>query len=461
MNAASKGHLPIVHYLLARHTPNPFIRNAYQETAYDVAVATFELGIADILANYESRLWNDHQAHFTSHQSTSTHASTSRMPKPYNPLGMHITVPIVFYENQRLDLRWFSRTKRTLTNPISNSSNASHPSRPPSSIKFTSAALSRRDGHASSELPPSYDGINPTGRWIPLRRNDLALPTILNTRQIQLPPMHLSRNGRPPLQRSTSSNRSQRSFTSPRTPETVEPSTPTMLPPEAEPAWFWLSSKTFIDLSPANIDPEQGWQYATSFDVQEDEWKAEMPEQVARLLAGAVDAQESREAKNVKWVRRRRWARIMRRRIDIPHWGFDDDPEDILYQDHNALGDEETRHVDGEEDDVELAPMRDYLERAQYYAGSHIKHSPHSQQQGSQNLDESDASPSLSAKDDDDTMSLRSYNTVIAGPQAEEEMDRGSGRKITARLERALQELHEGIEGLFSPSDDACRGVHF
>ncbi|KAG8829514.1 hypothetical protein FRC17_006486, partial [Serendipita sp. 399] len=45
MNAASKGHLPVVLYLLTKQNANPFIRNNWGETAYDIAAAVFEAWI--------------------------------------------------------------------------------------------------------------------------------------------------------------------------------------------------------------------------------------------------------------------------------------------------------------------------------------------------------------------------------------------------------------------------------
>ena len=149
-----------------------------------------------------------------------------------------------------------------------------------------------------------------------------------------------------------------------------------------------------------------------------------MPLEVARILAGEVPAATRG---GVKWVRRRRWARIMRRRIDIPHWGFDDDPE----SETSATAANGSEEVDTEEVDFELPPVRDYLERAQYFAGTHTRRSGPGRQNGA---------------NDAETISLRSVRTVIADGQSDD-VDRSSGRRIIARLERALQELHEGLEG--------------
>ena len=48
MNASSKGHLPVVLYLLTKQNADPFIRNKWGETAYDVAAAVFEVWICEV-----------------------------------------------------------------------------------------------------------------------------------------------------------------------------------------------------------------------------------------------------------------------------------------------------------------------------------------------------------------------------------------------------------------------------
>jgi len=48
VNAASKGHLPIVLYLLAKQGADPFVRNNWGETAYDAAAAVFEVWICEV-----------------------------------------------------------------------------------------------------------------------------------------------------------------------------------------------------------------------------------------------------------------------------------------------------------------------------------------------------------------------------------------------------------------------------
>jgi hypothetical protein len=48
VNAASKGHLPIVLYLLTKQNADPLIRNKWGETAYDAAAAVFEVWICEV-----------------------------------------------------------------------------------------------------------------------------------------------------------------------------------------------------------------------------------------------------------------------------------------------------------------------------------------------------------------------------------------------------------------------------
>jgi Ankyrin repeats (many copies) len=51
VNAASKGHLPVVLYLLTKQSANPLTRNNWGETAYDVAAAVFEVWICEVASS--------------------------------------------------------------------------------------------------------------------------------------------------------------------------------------------------------------------------------------------------------------------------------------------------------------------------------------------------------------------------------------------------------------------------
>ena len=48
VNAASKGHLPVVLYLLSKQAADPLVRNNWGETAYDIAAAVFEVWICEV-----------------------------------------------------------------------------------------------------------------------------------------------------------------------------------------------------------------------------------------------------------------------------------------------------------------------------------------------------------------------------------------------------------------------------
>lgn len=48
VNAASKGHLPVVRYLLSKQSADPLVRNDWGENAYDVAAAVFEIWICEV-----------------------------------------------------------------------------------------------------------------------------------------------------------------------------------------------------------------------------------------------------------------------------------------------------------------------------------------------------------------------------------------------------------------------------
>lgn len=48
VNAASKGHLPVVLYLLTKQAANPLVRNKWGETAFDAAAAVFEVWICEV-----------------------------------------------------------------------------------------------------------------------------------------------------------------------------------------------------------------------------------------------------------------------------------------------------------------------------------------------------------------------------------------------------------------------------
>ena len=200
-----------------------------------------------------------------------------------------------------------------------------------------------------------------------------------------------------------------------------------------------------------------------------------MPEALIRLLAGQQtpsSASDSRskgksKSKGVKWVRRRRWARILRRRPDIQDWGF----ADVA----GLRGPEYAE--DGPLSELALPPAaigENYLERAKYFAGSHLGKQParsaaidkppvqSAQQTEFSEKDSalgmplagSSAASSMSFRSSSsvgDDASIRSMRTVIGGlapisSAVGQTLDRAAARRVVARLERAIAELQEGMQ---------------
>ena len=109
-----------------------------------------------------------------------------------------------------------------------------------------------------------------------------------------------------------------------------------------------------MDLTHPRVDVSEGWQYARSFDDPDERWTAEPPPPLERVLSGGASvltpaltgaggpstpmaststgrgrsgnggavAQLSDHLPVTSWVRRRRWVRVMRRRLDIPPLTF-------------------------------------------------------------------------------------------------------------------------------------------
>ncbi|THH33659.1 hypothetical protein EUX98_g540 [Antrodiella citrinella] len=356
MNAASKGHLPVVLYLLSKQSADPLVRNNWGETAYDAAAAVFE-----VLQKAESEQWRDTTV-------------------PYNSLAVHTTVPLVLYEYQRLDMRL-----KTL---------AMSGGKP----KFSASGLGKRGHRAPFELKiPQADDAG--RKLVPAWRSDVQLP--LCEQPLVLP--HPATRDQP-------------------TREGVERS------------HFWLSDWT-LDVTHPGVDAELGWQYGHSFDDADEHWTAEPPAQLERLLsgAGAVSAglgspsrrssgasssrasQSSRPNSGVQhWVRRRRWVRVLRRRLDIPPMPFlqpdgrmyhlDADGILIPYNDEDEDGCEDGAQEMGSMPSTSLS-VQDYVARARYLAGS-----PRDETEGS-----------------------NGDNSVI------------DVRRAIAKLERATTELRQGI----------------
>jgi len=150
-----------------------------------------------------------------------------------------------------------------------------------------------------------------------------------------------------------------------------------------------------LDVTQPNADAEDGWQYATSFESPDEEWIADQSPQLQRLMTGTgavavgLSGQSSSRPSGSRstavpaqaWVRRRRWVRLMRRRLDIPPLPFLE-PDGKMYHfttdGHLVPFMEPSVQEDGEEDGQELSAMpstglssaQDYVARARYHAGN-------------------------------------------------------------------------------------------
>ncbi|KAG6378849.1 hypothetical protein JVT61DRAFT_13129 [Boletus reticuloceps] len=162
----------------------------------------------------------------------------------------------------------------------------------------------------------------------------------------------------------------------------------------AERSHFWLSDWVVDDTHP-RVSPDGGWQYAQSFSAPDEVWLPEPPSQLARLLSGTglVAVGLASPSRNYEygssssssvlsntntWVRRRRWVRVMRRKVFplLPFMEPDGSMYDLAHDGslipHVNDGDRE----EGEEGQ-ELGPMRpnplssaqDYVARARYLVG--------------------------------------------------------------------------------------------
>ncbi|KAG6817214.1 hypothetical protein H0H87_011572 [Tephrocybe sp. NHM501043] len=327
VNASSKGHLPVVLYLLWKQGANPLVRNKWGEAAYDAAAAVFEVWICEMLQQAESERWRE----------TSV---------PYNPLAVHTTVPLVVYENQRLDTRLKTIAVSGGRPKFSASGLGKHGRRPPFELKLPS--------------PDLETGVREVAAW----RSDVQLP-------LRVTPWALPK---PESQDKTHDG--------------------------AERSHFWLSEWT-LDVTHPGVDAEEGWQYAHFFTDSDDQWTADKPQQLERLLSGsslvATGFGDSSGRRNSAgrsrppqtWVRRRRWVRIMRRRLDIPPLPFLE-PDGSMYH-LDGEGSlipfvEDTQDNDGDGEGQELGAMpstllssaQDYVSRARYLVGNQSQHTDNS-----------------------------------------------------------------------------------
>lgn len=194
-----------------------------------------------------------------------------------------------------------------------------------------------------------------------------------------------------------------------------------------------------LDTTPPGVDGESGWQYAQSFDAPEEAWIAKPPLQLESLLSGSslvtlgltsparnhnrgssssTAGPSTRMAYAQAWVRRRRWVRVMRRRLDISPLPFMESDGAMYHLAADGflvpcISDEESNP--GDPDGQELGAMppnplllaQDYVARARYLVGNQPHDSNH----------------------DEEALSV---------PEA---------RRVIAKLERATTELRQGILG--------------
>ena len=179
------------------------------------------------------------------------------------------------------------------------------------------------------------------------------------------------------------------------------------------------------------VDADTGWQYAQGFDDPDDQWTPEPPPRLERLLtagstavaalsaSGSSSSSRSRSgpAPAHSWVRRRRWVRVMRRRLDIPplpflgpdggyyHWLHDGTMvpfEGTI----NGIGEPEGQELSAVPSNP-LALAQDYVARARYLAGPQVG----------------------------DPETVYQLNSAV------------EARRAIAKLERATTELRQGILG--------------
>lgn len=321
MNASSHGHLPVVRYLTGKQHADPFIRNGAGETAYDVAAATFEIYICETLEKYESDRWAALKFAQPS-PVTTTHENGVRRMVPgqgaYNPLALHTTVPIVLHENQRLDTRLSTLAIRG-GKPRWSGTQAGRPD--------------KADRRAPGTMPPGPLSLSRT-RNIPMRRDDVKLPTRQEPYKAKL----ANRSMQIAAARRARGETGTEDLASTPTPDSVMGSIAAegSERDDLERSHFWLSDWQ-TDTTHPQVDAGQGWQYAPTFDTPEERWLANPPPPLTRLLdgrglgqsvqravTGVVMATTSgspgvveAEAVSTGWVRKRRWVRVMRRRLDI------------------------------------------------------------------------------------------------------------------------------------------------
>jgi hypothetical protein len=175
-----------------------------------------------------------------------------------------------------------------------------------------------------------------------------------------------------------------------------------------------------LDVTHPNVNVHDGWQYASKFSDPDELWTADPPSPVQRLLSETLVTRNLPGStgpgswNNQSCVRRRRWVRVMRRRLDIPSLPFMES-DGLMY------------NLDAEGN---LVPYRD---------GE------------TSTTQEMEPMPALTSKNDDYVGKAR----YLVGLQIRPDGNGGSAsgieiRRTIAKLERAIMELKQGILSTFT-----------
>lgn len=136
-----------------------------------------------------------------------------------------------------------------------------------------------------------------------------------------------------------------------------------------------------LDTTYPLVDVEEGWQYAHSFDDPDDQWVSEVPPVLKRILTryNALPSNSPGASAQPRhtWVRRRRWVRLMRRRIDIPPLPYMGPDGGMYIIDEDGMLVPRQDEAYDPEGGQELGPIPrsyltftdDYVARARYLAG--------------------------------------------------------------------------------------------
>jgi hypothetical protein len=388
MNAAAGGHVTVVRYLCTKSQADPFARNTAGETAYDIAAATFETYVCEVLEKYEAERWAALRLSHATGSGDARQTRASAIQQAYNPLRLHSTVPVILHENQRLDTR-LSTLAVHGGKPRWSGTSAGRPHKP--------------DRRAPGTMPPGPLSTSRT-RNAPMRREDVGLPLRENPYKLVLP-TRAAQIAAANARRHAAQGLGESELGSTPTPQSVldrRASGSSSLEremPNGERCHFWLSDWQ-PDLTHPLVDAHDGWQYAQSFDAPDERWSAAVPPPLARLLEGrGLGSSVTRaitggalpgpgqtsvngvggeqEAVPTGWVRRRRWVRVIRRRLDID---FGDELEAAEIAQYSSAAYAEpgaslkpssvvAAEQEAREAAASLGPSADYVARARALAG--------------------------------------------------------------------------------------------